>query len=284
MGVTTGIQWCDSTQNLQMGCEGCELIKGKDIASGARKPSCYAKILTDRYAGRKGWPEAFTKPKIFEERLQPMLNWTDYTGHDRIDKPWLNKLPRTIFLNDMGDTFSKGMPEDWFAEVMPKLGQSKHQYLILSKWPERFAKFSRKYPLPPNIWPGTTITSSKTIFRVKDLLSIEGGGPHFVSFEPMWDPVFNGKWKDVLMLKNIEWAIFGGESGAGAQIFQMDWLTQALDFCKLWQIPAFVKQMGTYPYWMGEKMNYNDFHGGDWEEWPERFMVREMPISYQPTL
>lgn len=284
MGVITGIQWCDSTQNLQMGCEGCELIKGADIASGERKPSCYAGTLTDRYAGRKGWPEAFTKPSIFPERLGPMLNWPDITGKDRQDKPWLNGLPRIIFLNDMGDTFTRGLPEEWFAEYMPKLGQSKHQFLVLTKWPARFAKFSRKYKLPPNVWPGTTITSSKTLFRANDLLSIEGGGPHFVSFEPMWDPVFNGKWKDVLMLKNIEWAIFGGESGARAKKFELDWLAQALDYCRLWRIPAFVKQMGSNPYWMGEKIKMQDFHGGEMGEWPERFRVREMPITFQPKL
>jgi protein gp37 len=281
MGIVTGIQWCDSTHNIQMGCEGCELIKGADIAAGTRKKTCYAESLTNRYAGLKGWPEKFTSPKLFLERLPAMLNWPDLTGKNRPDKPWLNEMPRIIFLNDMGDTFSKGMPDDWFADVLPELAKSHHQFLVLTKWPDRFARFSEKYALPPNVWPGTTITSERTAFRVNDLMKIEGGGPRFISFEPMWGPIFGGYWLEALT--KVDWAIFGGESGSAAHICNMDWIIQGLDMYK-GIAPVFVKQLGSKPYYFGEPYKTKDGHGGDWMEWPEMMRVREMPWKFQPKM
>lgn len=101
MGLHTHIQWCDSSGNIQMGCEGCELVKGGPV-------TCYAKIMTDRYAGRKGWPDKFENPKLFLERLPKILSWPNLNhSTDRENKPWLNGMQRLIFLNDMGDTFTK---------------------------------------------------------------------------------------------------------------------------------------------------------------------------------
>jgi hypothetical protein len=59
MGVNTEIGFCDSTTNLQMGCDGCELWNGRD------RRECYAGNLTTRYAGRPGWPIAFDQPRRF---------------------------------------------------------------------------------------------------------------------------------------------------------------------------------------------------------------------------
>jgi hypothetical protein len=42
MAERTAIEWCDSTLNLQMGCDGCELTTGPGPAR------CYAKVVTDR--------------------------------------------------------------------------------------------------------------------------------------------------------------------------------------------------------------------------------------------
>jgi len=70
MAINTHIEWCDSTLNAEMGCDGCELYNPKREATDTTyKPECYAKIQTDRYAGHsKGYPEAFNKPKLFTDR------------------------------------------------------------------------------------------------------------------------------------------------------------------------------------------------------------------------
>jgi len=265
----TNIEWCDSTHNIQMGCEGCELSSkaNKGIAR------CYAEVLTNRYGGRKGWPDTFMKPKVFLERLPKMLKWNDLTGTDRTDKPWLNGMPRIIFLNDMGDTFSKGIPEDWFAEVMPQIANSPHQYLVLTKWPMRFVKFSQRYPLPANVWPGTSVTSQKTLFRAKQLTGIVGGGPLWISAEPQ-----EGKIDFYIPeITKYKWIVFGGESGPFSKPYDVDDLAKNIEYCRLHGITPFVKQLGSKPIYNGKKLFLEDSKGSDIKEWPMRLRVREMP-------
>jgi len=105
MPKDTNIHWCDSSVNLMMGCDGCELWR-----EGSRH--CYAGTLTLRHAGRKGWPESFDRPRLFPERLAGALRWPDLTGTARPGKPWLDGLPRVVFVNDMGDTFTESLPPD----------------------------------------------------------------------------------------------------------------------------------------------------------------------------
>lgn len=44
MGITTNIEWCDSTLNAQMGCDGCELWNRR-----TGEGTCYAATLTERF-------------------------------------------------------------------------------------------------------------------------------------------------------------------------------------------------------------------------------------------
>lgn len=266
----TKIQWADSTLNLQMGCEGCELIKGVNV----KAPTCYAKILTDRYAGRNGWPIAFNQPKIFPQRIKEITKWKDLTGLKRADKSWLDYYPRIIFLNDMGDTFSNGMPQDWFAEYLPMLAATKHIYMLLTKWPQRLAKFSQKYPLPNNIWVGTSVTSAKTAFRAKIINDeVQGGGIRWLSVEPMWSHI---NWKDGEVNK-IELMIFGGHSGNGAKKCDIAWLSYQIEYCREHNICCFIKQLGAKVEYCNQPRLYIDHHGGDWNEWPSWLRVRQFP-------
>lgn len=268
----TKIQWCDDTLNLQMGCEGCELIKG----SNKNNPKCYAKILTDRYGGvNEGWPKTFEQPKIFMHRLDSVKGLKDLTGTDREFKPWLNGLPRIIFLNDMGDTFSSGMPENWFAPCLPVIARSPHIYMLLTKFPKRMAKFSQKFVLPKNLWCGVSITSFKTAFRADILANeVKCTGLKWLSVEPMWgniDP-------QTLSFNDIKLLIFGGESGSvrsKVMPFDIGWLRNQLAYHK--DKAIFVKQLGSNPKNNVQKLFLKDMHGGDWDEWSEDLKVREFP-------
>jgi hypothetical protein len=96
-----------------MGCNGCELW---NPAAGVR--ICYAGQLTERYAGKKGWPQSFGESALFPGRLAEVLRWRDLTGQPRREKPWLDGLPRVVFLNDMGDSFASAS-EDGTWRLLP---------------------------------------------------------------------------------------------------------------------------------------------------------------------
>ena len=105
MGITTQIEWCDSTLNAMMGCGGCELWIPK---AGVR--DCYAGVLTERYAGLRGWPEAFDRPRHFPDRLEAALRWPDLTSTARPGKPWLDY--HVLAVDEDGEvTFSSIPPE-----------------------------------------------------------------------------------------------------------------------------------------------------------------------------
>lgn len=281
MGKETEIQWADSTLNLQMGCDGCELWT-------PTKRICYAgiRIDDDHFAGRKGWPKSFDRPELFLDRLEPALRWSDLCGTERPKRPWFPKtMPRLIFLNDMGDTFSKLLPLDWMAPYLHAMGNSPHQFLLLTKRPSRAAEFSRQHPFPANFWIGTSVTSATTAGRVEQLLRVEGGALKFVSFEPIYSEIpercFDG----------IQWAIFGGESGTNPTPTCMDHIAKGLKTARAFGIAPFVKQLGGKPYFhasLGDlddeyptrvAFNVIDNHGGRMEEWPDLLQVREFPKS-----
>jgi protein gp37 len=92
----TNIQWCDSTVNPVAGCAGCELW----TASAKR---CYAGFLHTRFPTNPGFSPEFLKPKLFLGRMADAAAWPDLIGTRRPEKPWLDSLPRLIFVSDMGD-------------------------------------------------------------------------------------------------------------------------------------------------------------------------------------
>lgn len=279
MSKETKIQWCDSSLNLQMGCDGCELWN-------ETKRICYAGRQTEGRKGFKGWPKGgFGEPELFLERLEPALKWSDLTGTEREHKPWLNGLPRIIFLNDMGDTFSKKLPGNWMAPILPRLADSPHHFLLLTKRPSRLAEFAARFPLPPNVWPGTSVTSDRTAGRVEFLRKIESGGPKFVSCEPLWSEL------PAKTFAGMQWAIFGGESGEGDGVTATDlaWLLAGAKAARDAGAKPFVKQLGSNAYFedaLGRvPFPTIDGHGGEWNEWPMPLRIREMPaMQFQATL
>lgn len=289
MGDHTKIQWCDSTLNLMMGCDGCELAS--NIGSG----TCYAEILTARRGGgkNKGWPVDFFKPQLFEHRLDAALRWPDLTGTARADKPWLDGMPRMIFLDDLGDTFTESLPLDWLAPHVPRMAASPHIYLFLTKRPSRMAEFWRGYgSVPANCWLGTSVILNTA--RLAELVKIEGARL-YASVEPMRKPLDLSRY-----LPRVSWAIFGGESGTGAAPLDVAWLREGVAQCRAAGSAPFVKQLGSAVVssdsadWAGHRggvrptgrgleerwhIRYADRMGGDWSEWPVDIRVREIPTA-----
>jgi protein gp37 len=249
MGKETAIQWCDSTLNLQMGCDGCELW---NVKAGVK--ACYAGTLTERYGGRAGYPAAFHKPRLFLSRLDDALRWPDLAGKERPAKPWLSGLPRMIFLDDMGDTFTESLPLDWLAPLLPRMADSPHVYMLLTKRGERMRRFSEEHFLPANVWPGVSVTTHNTCDRIAQLVKVHGSGVRWVSAEPLWGSLALSRWlvdhntgsllEDAIKLGLV---IIGGQSGSAAKPTRIENVMDVVGQCLAAQVPVFLKQVGSAP-------------------------------------
>ena len=56
-----------------------------------------------RCGRNKGYARNFDRPELHEGRIEKAAKWPVLNGKARMDKPWLDGLPRVIFISDMGD-------------------------------------------------------------------------------------------------------------------------------------------------------------------------------------
>lgn len=264
MGINTKIEWCDSTVNAQMGCDGCELWTPK-----VRR--CYAGTMTARYAGNSGWPEAFDKPKIFPQRILDAVKWTDLTGKNRPDKPWLDGYPRLIFLDDMGDTFTESLPLLWLREYIPIMADSPHIWMMLTKRPKRMNDFwNTQVAVPDNFWLMTSITQQQQVkSRLIPLLEIPAK-VHGISVEPMLEDIDLHLPAGKPNPRRDFFVIAGGESGEDPRETKLTWFANLLGQCRSHNIPFFMKQVGGHPN-----------KRSDWISLPSLLRVRELPTIYK---
>lgn len=246
MSITTKIEYCDSTLNLMAGCQGCELWNGKDVKL------CYAGNMVERYKGCKGWPLSFDQPMIFPERMKQAQKWPDLTGIDRIDKPWLNGKRRVIFLNDMGDTFTKPLAYDWLDDYLfPDLVCLSATILFLTKRPTMMVELFKDWGyVPDNFWLGTTVTKQSNLYRLfQDLFEIKDVYPEtkvWCSFEPLlgkldlseMDFIFASGYHRIGL---IDWAVIGGLHHAPADEHEQDWIDDLEKQLDAYHVPIFLK-------------------------------------------
>ncbi len=228
-----------------------------------------------------GYARKFEEPTLFPGRTAAAAAWRDLSGQARPESPWKGRLPRLIFVSDMGDALSKDVPFDYLlTEIVQVAGSVKgqrHIWLWLTKRPRRMAEFSdwlaaRNISWPDNLVAMTSVTSSETVGRVEQLRKVRCRF-RGLSIEPLWTPV-------ELPLRGIDWAIVGGESGSGAKPFQLEWARDIVRQCRKAGVAPFVKQLGAAPHEGNRRIHLRDSHGGDWNEWPEDLRVREFPPSF----
>jgi protein gp37 len=278
---STKIQWCDDTVNPTHGCEGCELW------SNTRRV-CYAGWLTKRFGA--GWhrfadaedSKNFSIVTLHPGRLAKAAKARDLSGTARKAKPWLDGMPRLIFVSDMSDALSEVVPFEFLrgeviANVTSENGR-RHCWLWLTKRPDRMAEFSeylRKLGVewPLNLWAGTSITTQATLKRAKQLLSVGNERTiRFLSVEPQWESI---TLRD--LLPRLSWVIQGGESGMGATPFAIEWADQLREECLAAGVPYFLKQLGGHVTENGTRLTFRNWEAGDWSEWPRRLALRQLP-------
>ncbi len=220
MGDNSAIEWTNATWNPTTGCT--------KISQGCK--NCYAEKLS---AKLKRWGK------------QKYKNNFDFTQHEsEIDLPLKWKKSKKIFVNSMSDLFHEeadmGFVEKCF---MTMFLADWHTYQVLTKRPQKMAEFTKLFfklygfSIPPHIWMGTSIENNDTTSRLDYLRNVKCY-TRFVSFEPLLEKL------DPINLKNIDWAIIGGESGPNYRPIEEDWILDLIKQCKKQKVSVFFKQWG----------------------------------------
>lgn len=272
MAKDTDIEWTDSTVNPTMGCDGCELW---NEATGVKK--CYAGTLHERYGGsNSGFSPRFNILTKYPGRMVKAANWPDLTGKPRPGKPWLDNLPRHIFVSDMSDALSQAIDflylKEQIIDVVASDKGRRHRWMWLTKQARRMRQFrewlaENNIQWPVNLWPGTSVTSQATMARVREMQMM--GLDFFVSAEPLAEGVDFSRAFQASVIPSL--VICGGESGPGARPFDVAWARSIIAQCRAAGVAAFCKQGGS-----SNKCKHSG-KGGCLECMPADLRVRQMP-------
>jgi protein gp37 len=172
--------------------------------------------------------------------------WSDLRGKDRPDKPWMNGLPRVIFVGDMGDFFSPNVPIEYVERELIEVAKSpkgrRHIWMILTKQASRLAQFAawlteRGIASPANVSVGVSVTKRCKLTRLNFLRQVPAA-VRFVSAEPVLEVLGE------LSLDRVSLVLTGGESGPGARSMLIEWGRSVRDQCIAGCVPFFFKQWG----------------------------------------
>jgi len=234
MATNSHIEWTDATWNPVTGCT--------KISPGCK--NCYAERLAARLRamGQRNYRNGF-EVTLHPHMLAVPLSW---------------KRPKRIFVNSMSDLFHEEVPTAFIKEVFEVMNRACwHQYQILTKRSKRLRRLSGELEWAPHIWMGVSVESADYVHRIDDLQGTQAR-VKFLSLEPLLGPI--GK----LSLRNIDWAIVGGESGPKARRVDAKWVSDIRDQCLKAGVPFFFKQWGGTQ----KRKTGRTLDGRTWDEMP----------------
>jgi protein gp37 len=209
----TNISWATDVWNPVVGCT--------KVSPGCR--FCYAQTIHDnRHNAWKSGRFPSAPPQYHHPFSQIQML------ADRLDLPLRWKKPRMIFVNSMSDLFHERVPDEFISDVYGVMVlASRHTFQVLTKRPERMARFVREYlnagEIPGNVWLGTSVEDQRRADeRIPHLLQTPAA-VRFLSCEPLLGPldlrdyIGDGAldWSaDPLATPRLHWVICGGESGS----------------------------------------------------------------------
>ncbi len=255
----TQIEWTDATWNPVAGCS---------LASAGCK-NCYAMHMARRLEAM-----GVEKYKGLTQKRGKNITWNGTIREDQesLQIPYKWKKARKIFVNSMSDLFHEDVSDNFILSVWKVMQETpQHNYQILTKRPERMRQIATDKigNVLPNVWLGTSVENSEVIDRIDDLRKTPAA-IRFISFEPLIDSV--GK----VNLRNIHWAIVGGESGSKARPIREEWIDEIHDQCHAFDTAFFFKQWGSWGkdnQKRSKKANGREYRGRTWDEMPAVRMV-----------
>jgi len=284
----TKIEWADRVWNPATGCT--------KVSAGCEH--CYAARMAARFECGP-FHDVITGGK---------WNGKVQLHHNRLEQPLRWKKSCRIFVNSMGDLFHPSVPDDYLEKVFRVMdqcgaqancgdGNCGHQFMILTKRPERMRDFVGRWwksyhevgvePYADNIWLGVTAENQAAADERIPILLKTPAAMRFVSVEPMLEPVnlethlgYYAKYETrngVEVKPKLDWVICGGETGPGARPMDPLWVCSLLDQCRITEVPFFFKSWGEW----GDSAAWGRWcedHGTKTYDWPKN---RKQGIHYR---
>jgi protein gp37 len=244
---TSKIEWTDVTWNPVAGCS----------IESAGCSNCYAMRMAARLEAM-----GIQKYQGLTRKSGDRYVWTGkvVTDEGALAAPLGWRNPRTVFVNSMSDLFHPAVPVEFIAQVWAVMEKtSQHTYQVLTKRPNRMRMILSRpgFPKLNNVWVGTSVEDSAVLDRIEHLRATPAS-VRFISFEPLIGSVSSAD------LKNIHWAIVGGESGPRARPMPQKWVEEIEELCREHGTAFFFKQWGG----RNKKATGRTFRGRTYDEMP----------------
>ena len=222
MATNSSIEWTEATWNPTTGCD--------KVSPGCK--NCYAEKLSKRLnaMGVKKYKNNFKFTQQPQD-LELPLTW---------------KKPKKIFVNSMSDLFHENAKMEYVGRCFNTMLKGNHHvYQVLTKRPKAMADFSKLFEtyfgdlIPPHIWMGTSVENEDYKYRIDELRQVKCH-TRFLSIEPLLGSMGE------MNLRDIDWVIIGGESGANFRPVKKEWIVDAIRQCKKQKVAVFFKQWGGF--------------------------------------
>jgi len=217
--------------------------------------NCYAETFLRRFPNSPSYSPSFLPGEALIT-LHP----------DRLDKPLHWRDPRCVFVNSVSDLFHEEVPFEFVDKVFAIMAMTpQHQYIILTKRPERMAEYINYFMLRQwrswpfrrlaketliladwpfgNVWIGTSIENQYWMKQRGGIMKEIDWPNKLASFEPLLGPIDPTGYE-----KTFQWFVIGGESGPGARPMHPQWASN-LWYHLIPHAPGFWKQWGQWRPW-----------------------------------
>ncbi len=237
----TTIEWAHYTFNPWSGCA--------KVSPGCKH--CYAAALPPRMRRGAEWGEGQARMPASETYWRQPLAWAR--------KAEAEGVRRRVFCASTADVFEDAPSLDpWREQLWRLIGDTPQlDWLLLTKRPERMARWATEHGWPENAWAGVSVENQAAADeRVEHLLEVPAR-VRFLSCEPLLGWVDLRVWLEAGYESNgpqgwcslpspIHWIIAGGESGPRARPMQPEWVRDLRDQAASNDVPFLLKQWGEW--------------------------------------